>query len=110
MRNRTLIEAVGALVVLVLGIAVYAAPTATTTITVPDMHCMGCAKKMQAQLQQVPGVASIQANVPATTLTIAPQAQRAPSPKAIWEAIEKAGYKPTKLEGPNGSFTTKPAS
>jgi len=102
---------VGAVAVLMLGITVVAAPaTTTTTITVPDMHCMGCAKKMQAQLQQVAGVASIQANVPATALTVVPQPQRAPSPKAMWEAVEKAGYQPTKLEGPNGTFTAKPQS
>lgn len=110
MRNRNWWEVVGALAVLVLGVVVYAAPTATTTITVPDMHCMGCAKKMQAQLQQVPGVANSQPNVPAATLIVLPTQAQAPSPKAMWEAIEKAGYKPTKLEGPNGTFTSKPQS
>lgn len=111
MRNKSLWEAAGALAVLVLGIAVWAAPaTPSTTITVPDMHCMGCAKKISAQLQQLPGVATIHYNVKATTLTVVPQPQRVPSPKGLWETVEKAGYKPTKLEGPNGTFTARPQS
>jgi Cu+-exporting ATPase len=81
-----------------------------TTITVPNMHCMGCAKKMAGQLQAVPGVAGVQANVPATAMIVSPKPQQAVSPRALWEAIEKAGYKPSRLEGPGGTFTSKPQS
>lgn len=99
-----------ALVGLTLGNMLSAAPTAQTTITVPDMHCMGCAKKMAAKLYEVPGVANVQANVQAVSLVVAPKAQQGPSPRAMWEAVEKAGYKPSRLEGPGGTFTTKPQS
>lgn len=94
----------------VLALLVVAGPlwAAQTTITVSDMHCPSCAKKMTAQLQQVPGVAIIQANVPVGTLTVAPREPQTPSPRALWEAIEKAGFKPAKLEGPGGTFTAKP--
>lgn len=98
------------LAVLTLGNALWAADPMPTTITVPDMHCMGCAKKMANKLDAVPGVAQVQANVELTTLTVTPKVQQAPSPRALWEAVEKAGYKPSKLEGPGGTFVKKPAS
>ena len=44
------------------------------------------------------------------TATVTPDAAKAPSPKALWEAVEKAGYKPTKLVGPAGTFSAKPSS
>lgn len=100
--------AVVALAVLTLGNALWAADPAPTTITIPDMHCMGCAKKMANQLYQVPGVAKVQANVEATTMIVTPKAQQTFSARAIWEAIEKAGYKPSKIEGPSGTFKEKP--
>ncbi len=100
--------ALATLAVVTLGSALWAQNPTATTITVPDMHCMGCAKKMANQLYQVPGVAKVQANVEATTLTVTPKEQQAVSPRGLWEAIEKAGYRPRKLEGPSGTFTQKP--
>lgn len=102
--------AVAALVVLTFGNVLWAAPPADTTISVPDMHCMGCAKKMAAKLYEVPGVATVKADVEKTTIIISPKPQQASSPKLLWEAVEKAGYKPAKLEGPSGRFTEKPKS
>ena len=108
MRTRVSLMALVTLVALARGGTLFAADPAPTTITVPDMHCMGCAKKMANQLYQVPGVAKVQANVEATTLIVTPQSQQAPSPRGLWEAVEKAGYKPSRLEGPTGTFTQKP--
>ncbi len=102
------VSVVVTLAVLAGGNVLWAQNPTRTIITVPDMHCMGCAKKMATRLYQVPGVAKVEANVPATTLTLTPQAQRAPSPRALWEAIEGAGYRPSKLEGPGGTYTSKP--
>ncbi len=85
-------------------------PPPVTTITVPDMHCISCAKQMATHLYQVPGVATVQANVPATTLIVNPHPSRVLSPKALWEAVEKAGYRPSRLQGPNGIFSSKPIS
>jgi Cu+-exporting ATPase len=87
-----------------------AADPAATVITVQDMHCLGCAKKITSKLNEVPGVAAVRADVPTSQLSIAAQPQHAPSPRALWEAIERAGYHPAKLEGPSGSFTAKPQS
>jgi len=81
-----------------------------TTITVPDMHCVMCAKKMARQLQEIAGVAKTDANVTAKAMVVTPKLQATPSPRSLWEAVEKAGYKPSKLEGPSGTFTAKPQS
>jgi copper chaperone CopZ len=108
MRKQTTRTATAALLALLLAGGVWAAPPAPTTITVPDMHCMGCAKKMAAQLYAVPGVAGVQADVASTTLVITAKGEQAPSPRALWEAVERAGYRPTRLDGPGGSFAAKP--
>ncbi len=81
-----------------------------TIISVPSMHCMSCAKKITAQLGSVPGVASVQVNMEAKALIVQPQAQTVPSARAQWEAVEKAGYQPSRLQGPNGTFASKPSS
>ena len=80
-----------------------------TTIVVEDLSCPVCAKKLSKAVSAVPGVVEVKADVPSSTLTVTPQGQKAPAPRALWEAVEKAGYRPTRLEGPAGTFTAKPA-
>ena len=82
----------------------------STTIQIQGMSCGGCAAKVSRQLQAIPGVASTQADAEKAMAQITPQTNASPSPKAMWEAVEKAGYKPTKLVGPSGTFTEKPKS
>jgi Cu+-exporting ATPase len=101
---------IAVLAALVLGFAARATEPAPITATVEGMHCPGCAKKIAAQLNEVPGVASVKADVAASTMTVVPKAGQTPSPRALWKAVEKAGYKPVKLEGPGGTFTTRPTS
>ena len=84
--------------------------TPRTTITIPEMECQGCAKKVADKVYAVPGVGTVQANVQARVLIIAPRPQSAMSPRQLWEAVEAAGKKPTKLECPAGTFTAKPQS
>jgi Cu+-exporting ATPase len=93
---------------LALGLTVRAAEPAPTTLTVEGMQCPSCARKIAARLNAVPGVATVQANVAASTLTVGARAGQTPSPRALWEAVEQAGYKPVKLEGPAGMFTARP--
>ena len=81
-----------------------------TTIQVSNMHCANCAKKIASKLYAVPGVVAVKTNVATDTAWVTPQQQRRPSPKAMWEAVEKAGFKPIKLEGPGGTFTAKPSA
>ncbi len=85
------------------------APT-TTTISVPEMHCGGCAKKVTAKLTALTTVAKAEADMKAKTITVTPKDGVALSPKAVWEAVEQAGQEPTKLTGPGGTFTKKPLS
>jgi copper chaperone CopZ len=81
---------------------------APSVLTIPEMDCGHCAKKITAKLTAVVGVAATKVDLEAKTVTITPKGQAALSPKALWEASEKAGFKPTKLEGPQGVFTAKP--
>ena len=83
--------------------------TTKTTVVVDGLHCPNCAKKVVKVVTGVSGVGEAKADVEKQTVTVGPKAGESPSPKAIWEAVEKAGYKPTKLEGPDGTFETKPA-
>jgi Cu+-exporting ATPase len=88
--------------------AAEAKSTTDTTITVKGMHCEGCAKKVAGKLKAVSNVADVQIDVKTSLATVSPQKEKSASARALWEAVESAGYKPTKLQGPNGTFTTKP--
>ena len=82
--------------------------SAATTISIKGMHCQGCAKKVVAILQKIPGVAEAQVDAKKGTALVKPGGSKLPSPKAQWEAVEKAGFKPLRLAGPYGVFTSKP--
>jgi copper chaperone CopZ len=85
-----------------------AAEPSATTITVPDLDCASCAKKVGGKVAEVPGVAKVEYSIEAKTLKVTPKTGAAPSPKALWEAVEKGGKSPSRLEGPGGTFTAKP--
>lgn len=94
--------------VLVLDSGLRAAEPAPTTLLVEGGDCQGCVKKVVTKLSQVPGVAAVQVNVDTATVTVIAQAQKAPSPRALWEAVDQSGFKPTELNSPAGTFTAKP--
>lgn len=77
-------------------------------LTVDGMTCAGCAKAVTKALAAVEGVEAVDVDVKAKTATVTPKAGKTPSAKDLWEAVEKAEYKPTKLAGPDGSFDKKP--
>lgn len=81
-----------------------------TTVTVEDMTCGGCAKKVQQYVAKVSGVEKVEPDAKTHTVKVFPKANTKVSSKALWEAIEKAGYTPSKLDGPSGSFKEKPAA
>lgn len=83
---------------------------APTTISVPELHCAGCAKKVTTKLTTLAGVAKAEADMKAKTITVIPKAGAVLSPKALWEAVEQAEEVPVKLTGPGGTFTKKPLS
>jgi copper chaperone CopZ len=81
-----------------------------TTITIEGMHCVSCSKKLTKAFKAVPDVGAVSVDAETGLATISPKADVVPSPKALWEAVEKAGYKPVKLEGPGGTVDEKPKS
>ncbi len=84
------------------------ASTTQTTITLKVLTCENCAKKVAAKLTEVSGVGDVKMDVKSKTATVTPKSSATPSPLQMWEAIEKAGKEPVKLEGPSGTFTSKP--
>jgi copper chaperone CopZ len=81
-----------------------------TSISIDGLHCAACAKKVEGKLKTVREVATVKIDVKAGIATVTPKVDKSLSPRALWEAIEKAGYTPTQLEGPSGSFIEKPKS
>ena len=59
-------------------------------------------------MEAVSGVESVKTDVKETTATVTPKANKAPSPRELWEAIVKAGYTPSLIDGPGGQFEKKP--
>ncbi|MBL8825755.1 MAG: heavy-metal-associated domain-containing protein [Planctomycetaceae bacterium] len=78
------------------------------SISVTDMHCSNCARKIAGKLLAVQGVRGVRTSVQTHTATVVAQPAKTLSGKAIWEAVEKAGFKPVKLTTPSGAFTEKP--
>ena len=89
---------------------VRAADPPPTTITVEGMHCVVCASKVSSNLQSVAGDQKAQVDADKAVAVVTAKSSVVPSPRALWEAVEKAGYKPTKLVGPAGTFIAKPKS
>jgi copper chaperone CopZ len=79
-----------------------------THILVKDMHCADCAKKVARKLYAVKGVKGVRAVVKTNTATVTPEKGKQPSPLAMWEAVEEAGFIPVRLAGPAGEFKEKP--
>ena len=98
----------GTVAVLTLGSALWAADPVSTKISVPGIHCDGCAKKLATALAEVKGVATIKTDVEAKTVTVTAKPKSVLSPQALWDAAEKAKKPPMKLEGPSGTFTARP--
>lgn len=88
--------------------AARAAEPAATTITIPSMDCMACAKKIANKVYEVPGVKEVRVDLMAKTLLVTPKAQATLSPLGLWDAVETAKEAPSKLVGPSGTFTSKP--
>lgn len=81
-----------------------------TSISIEGLHCAACAKKVEGKLKAVREVATVKIDVKAGIATVTAKVDQSLSPRAMWEAVEKAGYMPTQLDGPSGSFTEKPKS
>lgn len=81
-----------------------------TVVTVEGEMCGGCVKKIKAALSELKGIAEVNGDTKAKKVTIVPAEAVDLSPRALWEALEKAGKKPVLLAGPHGTFKSKPKS
>ncbi|MCC6492253.1 MAG: heavy-metal-associated domain-containing protein, partial [Pirellulales bacterium] len=73
-------------------------------IYIGDMHCNNCAKKIAAKLYRVKGVVKVRTSVKDNLAIVTPQAKKQVDVKAAWAAVAKAGFEPTKLISPHGTF------
>ena len=110
MNRRSMLLGVVSAALLFAANTVSAADPPPTTISVQGMHCVACASKVAGKLEAVVGVQKAQVDAEKAVAVVMAKSSVAPSPRALWEAVEKAGYKPTKLVGPAGIFTSKPKS
>jgi copper chaperone CopZ len=86
-----------------------ASPILYTTIFVHDMHCADCAKQIARKLYAIPGVVEVRADVSKNVAFVVPQKEKTLSARSMWDAVESAGFKVARLEGPQGTFTARPA-
>jgi len=108
MKRQNVLVGLAAILALALVNNLWAQDPSLTKITFSEMHCAGCAKTITRTLQGMPGVAQASADFQTRTAWVKPQPQLVLSPKALWEKMEKINQKPSKLEGPSGTFTSKP--
>jgi hypothetical protein len=87
--------------------AMAASPADTTVITVKSL-CPTCGKKIVQKLSKLPQVQNVTMDVAQGTLTVLCVPGGSVSPRDMWETVERGGEQPIKLEGPAGTFTTKP--
>ena len=110
MNRRFMLLGIASAVLLLAANAARAADPPPTTISVQGMHCVACASKVAGNLQAVVGVQKAEVDADKAVAVVMAKSSVAPSPRAMWEAVEKAGYKPTRLVGPSGTFVGKPKS
>ena len=65
---------------------------------------------MQQFVAKVSGVEKVEPDLKTHTVKVFPKENVKVSAKEMWEAVEKAGYTPSELDGPGGSFKEKPKS
>ena len=73
--------------------------TSTTTFSVPDIMCGGCANAIKKALAPVPGVSSVEVDVPQKTVTVTHD--QTASREAVVASLGRAGFPVT--EGDGGS-------
>lgn len=81
-----------------------------TVITVGDLHCKTCAKRIAGKLYTVKGVVKVRTDVKADVAIVTPQKKKKLSVKDLWVAAQKSGFQPVLLEGPAGKYEPDPKS
>jgi copper chaperone CopZ len=75
-----------------------------TVIFVEDLHCATCAKKVTSRLFKQKGVQRVRTSIALDAAVVTPQAKKTLDTTAAWAALQAAGYQPTRLVGPAGTF------
>jgi copper chaperone CopZ len=94
------------------GAPLFAGPAAAvwTKITLTELHCQGCARKIAKKLHAVPGVAETRVDLNARALFVRHKDGTAPSPRKLWDAVEQADHTPERLQTPSAAYTARPPS
>lgn len=78
-----------------------------TVVTVKKL-CPTCGAKIVQNLSKLPQVAEATMSVKQRTLRVQCKPGGSVSPRAVWEAVERGGEQPVKIQCQTGTFTTKP--
>ena len=100
MNRRSILGGIASTAWLMAASIAHAADPALITTSVKKMRCTACASHGSESLQAIPGVAKAQADTTKAVAVVTARANTNPLPKALWEAVEKAGYSPVKFVGP----------
>ncbi len=73
--------------------------TTKLLLSIEGMNCDGCAKKITAALQAVPGVQSATVNLAEKSAAVS-LASPPPAPRDLMSAIKSAGFAPTGFSRP----------
>jgi copper chaperone CopZ len=101
--------ALAALLVCVAALAAQSAP-AYTRVTLEELHCAGCARRISEKVTAVPGVAEMRVDLEKKTIFAIHKPSMTPSPKALWNAIEQTDHTPIRMDTPTRTYTSKPQS
>lgn len=69
------------------------------------MCCNGCAQKVASQLYALPGVKSVEADVPNRLVTVTAQPSSKLTLDRIWHAVQQAKGQPSKLVTPRATYS-----
>lgn len=93
-----------------LTVAAQARTPAFSKMTLTELDCGHCAKKVAKHVGGVAGVAEVRYDLKAKAVWAIHRPGQSPSPRQLWEAVEQAAHEVQRLETPSGTFTSKPAN
>ena len=76
--------------------------------TIPHMEDEGCVASIKKEVEKLAWVAKVECDIPNKKATVTPKAGAKASARELWEALDRAGESASKLDGPDGLFTSKP--
>src|SRR3954464_9641525 len=91
-----------------LAVAARAQGPAFSKLTLTELDCGNCAKKVAKQVVAVPGVAEVRYDLKAKALWAIHKPGATPSPRKLWEAVGQAEHEVQRLETPTGTYVNKP--